>query len=366
MYSYYLPIYDKKKCLFFALGRNAIYAACKLLGLKAGDEVLTPAFDCDAALQPFKVLGLKLVFYRSNPYTFAVDIEDIKKHITSKTKLIHVINHFGLPQQWGEILQLRKSFDIPILEDNAYSLFSKMNNRLFGTFGDVAIFSLRKNIPLLHGGLLRVNNPRYVLKFRSKNLYWRFWCPELSRAIFKRNKPGIPEPPPLYSDSDKGYPYWFSRDAISKEFSCDYLRPISLLARIQLNRLNKDDHVVMSNKKVEYYKMIVDRLKNIKGIEILWPVLPEGIVPFCLSFLISSNRDDFLKILRHRYSVMAWPTLSKLVLEQLGNFPEVRLLGRRLLQLNLPADKIRMQFFPREAEGFIRDVHDLSRQYLAN
>ena len=91
MYQNELPIYDEEKCFFFALGRNAMYAACHLLQLKAGDEVLTPAFDCDATLHPFRVLGCKLRFFRSDPYTFGVDIDDIKTQVNTKSKLIHII-----------------------------------------------------------------------------------------------------------------------------------------------------------------------------------------------------------------------------------------------------------------------------------
>ncbi len=146
-----------------------MYAACRILGIKSGDEILTPAFDCDGSLQPFNVLGLKLLFYRSDPYTFSADVDDIKRRITSKTRLIHVINHFGMPQPWEELLSLKRETQIPILEDNAYSLFSEFKGRQFGEFVDMAIYSLRKNLPLIDGGMLRINNPQYVFTLHSKS-----------------------------------------------------------------------------------------------------------------------------------------------------------------------------------------------------
>ncbi len=99
---------EGKDRFFFALGRNAIYAAFLSAGLKAGDKVLTPAFDCDGTLQPFKALGLEPVFYRSDPYTFQVDIADIVEKLSAGPKMVHVINHFGFPQPWDELLALRK------------------------------------------------------------------------------------------------------------------------------------------------------------------------------------------------------------------------------------------------------------------
>jgi len=94
----------------------------------------------------------------------------------------------------------------------------------------------------------------------------------------------------------------------------------------------------------------------VAGISVLWLDLPEGIVPFCLSCIIDSKRDVFFKSLRKKYEVMAWPTLSGLILERLGDFPEVELLGRKLLQINLPADKVRMPHFQDQLEALVRDI----------
>ena len=377
MYENHLPIYEEEKCEVFALGRNAIYAACQIFGIKPGDEVLTPAFDCDGSLQPFRALGCKLTFFRSDPYTFAVDVDDIKRRITSKTKLLHIINHFGMPQPWDELISLRQGMNIPVLEDNAYSLFSRLHNKLFGTFGDMSIFSLRKNLPLIDGGLLRINNSMYVHKIPHKKFPW-FYSTEINgilnivktrlgyykvpkslRSLVRKLNHATEPPPPLYSESEKGYPDWPLRDQIGRELSCDYLRPMSRLARSQLGKFSPTDYIDIMNKKREHYSWLSEKMNQIKGINILWPVLPEGIIPFCLSFLIESKRDSFFETLRKQYDVMAWPTLPQLVLDQLENFPEVELLGRKLLQLNLPADKVRLPGFSGYLEDFIRDLFAL-------
>lgn len=384
VYNKFLPIYDEGKCTLFALGRNAMYAACQMIGAKSEDEVLTPAFDCDGSLQPFKVLGLKLCFFRSDPYTFAVDVDDIKKRITLRTKLIHIINHFGMPQPWNELLALRNETGIPILEDNAYSLFSKVENRLFGTFGDMSIFSLRKNLPLIDGGLLRINNPAYTFRLSQKSVRWFYlteWngllniiktklgyykTPETLRRLVRKFNPAaaLLPPPPLYSESERGCPEWPLRDQIGEEFSCDYLRPMSRFARIQLSGFSQDYYAEIINKKRQYYLWLSENLDNVNGIHILWPKLPKGVVPFCFSFLINSNRDIFFEILRKKYDVMAWPTLPKLVLDELKKYPEVELLGRRLLQINLSSDKVILPGFSKYLDKLVRDIYVLSERYL--
>ena len=363
MYRNSLPIYDPKKCFLFALGRNAIYAACKILGLGANDEVLTPAFDCDGSLQPFRVLRIKSVFFRSDPYTFAVDIDDIKRKINKKTKLIHIINHFGMPQAWDRLLVLRRETGIPILEDNAFSLFSKVDGRPFGTFGDISIFSLRKNLPLLEGGMLRLNNSAYNLELTEKKAPLFY---PIARYIWERLRLDMRfPPPPLYSERS-GFPDWPWRDKISGDFSCNYLRPMSILAKRQLAKVSESDFFDISNKKRLFFVILAEKIRQlgIKEFRILWPVLAEGAVPFCLSLLIDRNRDVFFDLLRKKYSVMVWPTLPGEVIAQLGDFPEVELLGRRLLQINLPTSKVRSAGFTDYIDSLIKDLRNLSSKYL--
>lgn len=376
-----LPVYEKDKCFLFALGRNAMYAACKAMNIASGDEILTPAFDCDGSLQPFKVLNCSLKFYKSDPYSFTADLNDIRKKISSKTRLLHIINHFGFPQPWDDLLGLRKETGIPILEDNAYSLFSEFKGKPLGFFGDFAIFSLRKNLSIIDGGMLRINNPDFSFTMPDKKAKWFYPTERIEVFDIVKRKMGykIPYwikkivarpdnscPPPLYSEEHKGYPEWWLRDVIEERFSCDYLRLMSKIAKSQLSKIKSEDYAAITKNKREYYSFLSEKLKGIKGISILWSVLPEGVVPFCLLILVSRKRDEFFEQLRKNYDVMAWPTLSGEVLGQLPDFPEVELLGRKLLQINLPSDKVRLPSFRAYLERITQDMYKLAGEYLEN
>jgi dTDP-4-amino-4,6-dideoxygalactose transaminase len=377
-----LPIYDKQNCALFALGRNAMYAACRLLKLSPGDEVLTPAFDCDSALQPFRVLGYKLRFYRSDPYTLNADIHDLRMKINRKTKLLHIINHFGMPQPWEELLAIREATGIPIMEDNAFSLFSTMNGRRFGTFGDVAIFSLRKELPLTDGGMLRVNNPMLSLnghERRGRVLYpsefnimlsgvkrrvkFDEW-PELFQRLLEGGRHVPDRPPPLYSDGHTEVPHWPLRDRIGSQFQCDYLRPMSMVGRFQLIRLSPSDYGYFSAEKRELYSRLSRGLKDVTGLQVLWPKLPDGVVPFCLSLLVPRKRDVFLAALKKKYDITAWPTLSSEVLKDLDEYPDVRMLGKQLLQINLASSQIRARSLSGKLPSLVHDFERLSRKWL--
>ncbi len=369
-------IEETDRHFFYALGRNAMYAACEAFNIKEGDEILTPAYDCDGSLQPFRVRGHVLKFYRINPYTFDIDIDDINKKISLKTKLIHIINYFGFPQPWDEILTLRSKMDIPILEDNAYSLFSSYQGKSLGNFGDISIFSLRKNFPIMNGGLMRVNSLQYLsqVSISQRVIYFKDWS-NMFNSIFKNNfdfqsiqgflkKAYIKshrsslEPPPLYSEEDKGYPVWSERDVVAQDFKCHYMRAISPLSYRQFKKwVALTNNIVL--KKRSAYEYLVDSLKDISGIQILWPQLPLGVAPFCLSLLISSNRDHLFSILRKKYHVMAWPTLPGAVLNKLSEFNDVNLLGRKILQLNLPSEHVIKPEFSVYLENLMSDIRSL-------
>ena len=370
-----LPVYEASRCRLYALGRNAMYAACRAFGLKEGDEVLTPAFDCDGSLQPFRALGLKLNFYRSNPYTYEADTGDIESRIGPATKMVHVINHFGMPQPWDKINGICRAAKVPVMEDCAYSLFSNG----FGTNGDAAIFSLRKNLPMVDGGMLRMNNDKYrpgsqarraplfygtesanvLTLVKSATGYYK--APEGLRRILRKANPAVEPPPPLYSEKEKGYPEWPLRDHTGEEFSCDYERPISALARFQLECIPEGYYKKAVEMKRRYYSELAGKLTGSDGIRVIWPELPEGIAPFCLSVLVSRGRDRIFAELRKRYDVMAWPTLSREVIERLEEYPEVEILGRKILQFNLPADKVMRSDYSRYIGRLADDFNALMK-----
>lgn len=349
--------------VFFALGRNAMYAGCRLLGLREGDEVLAPAWICDSALEPYRALGCKIVFYRIDPYTFQVDVHHIQKLITPRTRLLHVVQHFGQPLLWNEIWAIREQFGLPILEDNAYSLFSSVEGREFGSFGDIAIFSLRKNLPLPDGGMLRVNGDLQIINHKAR-VPWiysvdkdrlRYFVSSYIkmllginislRSLLGKRCPKSSYPPPLYSDGGKRPPPW-PRGGLSPEFSCNFERPMSKLSMHFLRFFSHKGFSEMAFRKRGLYGMLVNDLMDLKGIRILHPDLKDGAVPYCLFLLVEKNRDRLLYQLQERcYPVMAWPTLPLEVIANLDKYPDVELLGRKGLQINLVIDLPQKKYF---------------------
>jgi hypothetical protein len=138
------------------LGRVAIWQLCKLWQLEAGDEILMPAYNCGTEVDPFVVHGCKVVLYRVDEKA-RIDLEDILRRRTRRTRIVYVTHYFGWPQNLRELVPWCRTEGIRLVEDCALALFSSgTDGRPLGMQGDAAIFSLGKFLPVPAGGLLTV------------------------------------------------------------------------------------------------------------------------------------------------------------------------------------------------------------------
>ena len=147
------------RALFFTSGRAALLAGLTALGIGPGDEVLLPAYLCESVVTPVETVGAAagLLPGRSS---FEVDLAALEAAITPKTRAVVLIHYLGFPGPVQEVRALCQQRGLVLIEDCAHALFSRLGDRPLGTFGDLAIFSPWKSLPLPDGGLLRVNDVR--------------------------------------------------------------------------------------------------------------------------------------------------------------------------------------------------------------
>lgn len=140
---------------FYYFGRNAVWMAARMLGLDRG-EILVPAYHHGVECEALADAGATLRFYRVGP-RMQVDPEDVRRLMGPKTRALYLIHYIGFPGPAHALRALADAHGIPLVEDCALALLSREGERPLGTFGDVAIFSLYKSLPLPHGGALVVN-----------------------------------------------------------------------------------------------------------------------------------------------------------------------------------------------------------------
>lgn len=146
----------------WAGGRTALYVAVKALNLQAGDEVIVPAFTCQAVINAFEYQGIKPVYADIEEHTYGLDIHAIKKVLSPKTKAIMLQYTFGLvSKDIAEILDWAKQNQLWIIEDCAHSLGASWQEKPLGALGHIAIFSSERSkiINTIHGGMCSTNHP---------------------------------------------------------------------------------------------------------------------------------------------------------------------------------------------------------------
>ena len=141
----------------------SVYAACnpyRKNKFKRNDEVIIPSLCWSTSLWPLVQAGLKPVFIDVNPKTLNVDVEEVIKNITKKTKVIMAVHVLGGSTNMQKLMKIIKKKRIILIEDTCESLGSKYNKKFLGTFGDFGTYSFyySHQISSGEGGMVVCNN----------------------------------------------------------------------------------------------------------------------------------------------------------------------------------------------------------------
>jgi len=158
-----------KYAISFNSGRSALMAILNSLDLKNNDEILLQAFTCNAAVNPIIWLGLKPVYVDCDEKTFNIDVEDLKRKITPKSKTVIVQHTFGLPADLNEISEICRENNLILIEDCAHSLGAEYSGKKVGTFGKAAFFSFSRDkvISSVYGGMAVTDDDELAKKIKE-------------------------------------------------------------------------------------------------------------------------------------------------------------------------------------------------------
>ena len=141
---------------FTQSGRASILLALEMLGIGPGDKVLVPTYHCPTMIAPIVSRGAQPVFYTLDS-DGGPKLEWLKHQATQGIRAILVAHFFGLPQPLAAMRQWCNQQGVHLIEDCAHALFGTSDDRAIGCWGDLAIASLTKFLPVPEGGCL-VNN----------------------------------------------------------------------------------------------------------------------------------------------------------------------------------------------------------------
>jgi len=165
---------DVKHVIACANGTDALQIAMMALGLQPGDEVITACFTYVATAEVIALLKLKPILVDVDPETFNINIDEVKKAISPKTRAIVPVHLFGQCANMEPLLKIAKENGLFVIEDcaqaiNAEYTFSDGTRAKAGTMGTIGCTSFfpSKNLGCFgDGGALYTHDDDLANKIR--------------------------------------------------------------------------------------------------------------------------------------------------------------------------------------------------------
>lgn len=128
-------------CVSVANGTDAIEIALRGLGIGSGDEVILPANTFIATSEAVTAAGARVVFADSDPDLYTIDVEDLRRKITERTRAVIPVHLYGQPADMDPIMEIAGEHNLIVIEDTAQAQGARYKGRRVGSIGDAATFS---------------------------------------------------------------------------------------------------------------------------------------------------------------------------------------------------------------------------------
>ena len=173
----YVDLFEKEFCKYqkvkYAIGvgsgTDAIFLSLKALGIKDGDEIITPTYSFYATAGAIATAGAKPIFVDVKD-DLNIDEDKIEKKITKKTKAIVPVHWSGRICNMKKILRLAKKYNLHVVEDACHAILAHDDKKKYaGNFGVTGCFSMHplKNLNVWgDGGIITTNNKKIYEKLR--------------------------------------------------------------------------------------------------------------------------------------------------------------------------------------------------------
>ena len=173
----YVDLFEKQFCKYqkvkYAIGvgsgTDAIFLSLKALGIKEGDEVITPTYSFYATAGAIATAGAKPVFVDIKD-DLNIDEEKIEKKITKKTRAIVPVHWSGRICNMKKIITIAKKYNLHVVEDACHAIMAHDDKKKYaGNFGITGCFSMHplKNLNVWgDGGIVTTNNKKIYDKIR--------------------------------------------------------------------------------------------------------------------------------------------------------------------------------------------------------
>lgn len=157
-------------CISCANGTDALQIALMALGVKPGDEVITPGFTYIATAEAAAILGAKVVYVDIDPVSYNMNPELLEAAITPRTRAIMPVSLYGQCADYDAIKVIAARHNIPVIEDAAQSFGASYNGRKSCNLTTIACTSFFPSKPLGgygDGGAIFTSDPELAKVIRQ-------------------------------------------------------------------------------------------------------------------------------------------------------------------------------------------------------
>lgn len=142
-------------------GTHALELAVALAQIQPGDEVIMPSYTFPSTANAVMLRGGIPVFCDVDEETLCMDLEDVEKRITGKTKMLMPVHYGGVCCPMDRLVDLARDRGLVVVEDAAQALGSTYKEKPLGTWGEMGCFSFHgtKNLVSGEGGAISIRKP---------------------------------------------------------------------------------------------------------------------------------------------------------------------------------------------------------------
>jgi perosamine synthetase len=150
-------------------GTVALHLALLALDIGPGDEVLVPNFTYVACANSIVYVNAQPVFFDSLEFDLQPSPYSLEKLISNKTKAIILPHLYGAAADMQKFMDISRRYGIPIIEDCAEGIGTRVADKHIGNFGDIATFSFfgNKTLTTGEGGMVFAKNIDLDKKIRK-------------------------------------------------------------------------------------------------------------------------------------------------------------------------------------------------------
>lgn len=306
-------MFGKKYGVMVNSGSSANLLAFEILNLPKNSEVITPILTFATTVAPIIQKGLVPVFVDVDPATYIVNIDQVEKAITKKTRVLMIPSLMGNIPNLERLAKIAKKHNLYFIEDSCDTLGGKFKNNPTGKYSDITTTSFYGSHIINGaggGGMICVNNPKWVDRLvvlrgwgRQSSLFGEKANSELLENRFRQKISGVPYDN-KFIFSEVGYN--FLPLELSSAFALEQLKKFPKFYKSR--KENFADLYSFFSKHTKYFTLA----KQIKDTETIWlafPLIINKTAPFSRMELV-----EFLE----KNNIQTRPVFTGNILKQPG------------------------------------------------